>query len=95
MLMIDCPFCGNRPEIEFHYAGEADIVRPADPASVTDAEWSAYLYARSNPAGTHAERWYHVHGCRRFFNAVRNTVTNDFEGTGFAGDPRHDRGAVQ
>jgi len=93
MLVIDCPFCGVRPEIEFRYAGEAHIARPLDPASLDDPTWSTFLYERSNPAGDHAERWHHVHGCRRFFNAVRNTVTDKFSATYPAGTARPDQGA--
>lgn len=36
------------------------------------------IYMRSNPKGRHAERWRHVHGCGRFFNAVRDTVSDFF-----------------
>ena len=31
MLLITCPYCGPRPEIEFRCGGEAHIARPADP----------------------------------------------------------------
>jgi sarcosine oxidase subunit delta len=76
MLLIPCPWCGLRPEIEFHYGGEAHVARPGDPAATTDAEWAAFLYERTNPRGVHAERWRHEHGCGRFFNCVRDTVTD-------------------
>jgi sarcosine oxidase subunit delta len=78
MLLIDCPFCGPRPEVEFRYGGEAHVARPAEPAALDDRAWAAFLYERSNPAGEHAERWHHAHGCRQFFNAVRNTMTDRF-----------------
>ncbi len=39
MLLIPCPWCGNRPENEFRYGGQANVQRPADPASVDDAAW--------------------------------------------------------
>jgi len=81
MLLIECPFCGDRPEIEFRYSGEAHVVRPADPASVDDETWAQYLYERSNHAGEHAERWHHIHGCRRFFNALRHTESDSFLGS--------------
>lgn len=81
MLIVHCPYCGNRPEIEFRHAGEAHIARPADPVSVSDADWTEFLYFRANPKGRHAERWRHVHGCGRFFNAVRDTVTDRFVAT--------------
>ncbi|WP_149537386.1 sarcosine oxidase subunit delta [Siccirubricoccus phaeus] len=81
MLLITCPWCGPRPEIEFRHAGEAHIARPADPAAVSDAAWAAYLYERSNPRGEHAERWRHAHGCGRFFNARRHTLTDRISAT--------------
>ena len=76
MLLIACPWCGARPENEFRYGGEAHIARPRDPASVDDAAWADFLYMRSNPKGMHAERWRHIHGCGRFFNCVRDTVSD-------------------
>lgn len=76
MLLIPCPWCGPRPENEFHYAGQAHLVRPSIPSAVNDAAWTAYLYLRDNPKGRHTERWRHVHGCGRFFNCVRDTVTD-------------------
>jgi sarcosine oxidase subunit delta len=76
MLLIACPWCGPRPENEFHYGGEAHVKRPADPSSVSDAEWADFLYNRTNPRGVHAERWRHLHGCGRFFNCVRDTVAD-------------------
>jgi sarcosine oxidase subunit delta len=78
MLLINCPYCGARPEVEFGYAGEAHITRPE---TATDQEWTAFLYMRSNPRGEHGERWRHTHGCARFFNAVRNTLTDKFVST--------------
>ena len=45
MLLIRCPHCGERPEPEFAYGGEAHIARPADPAAVSDDDWAAYLWA--------------------------------------------------
>jgi sarcosine oxidase subunit delta len=42
----------------------------------------------SNPRGTHYERWRHINGCGRFFNAVRDTVSDKFAMTYKAGEPR-------
>ena len=89
MLLIRCPYCEmDRPELEFRYAGEAHVARPAEPMTVTDADWSAFLYIRTNPKGLHAERWRHIHGCGRFFNAVRDTVSDRFLTTYKAGERR-------
>lgn len=88
MLLIRCPYCeAERPELEFNYAGEAHIARPADPSKLSDEEWKNHLFIRSNPRGTHYERWRHQHGCGRFFNAVRDTVSDKFVMTYKAGLP--------
>ena len=77
MLLIDCPWCGPRNQNEFAYGGEAQA-RPPLPHSVSDETWTEYLYTRTNPAGIHHERWCHSFGCRRWFNAIRHTVTDRF-----------------
>ena len=86
MLIITCPYCGPRPELEFSYAGQAHVARPADPAATSDDEWTAYLYLRANTRGVHAERWRHARGCARFFNALRDTTTDRFLATYRSGD---------
>jgi sarcosine oxidase subunit delta len=88
MLLIDCPYCGQRPESEFTYGGEAHIARPPDPSALDDAAWTEFLYLRHNPKGPHAERWRHTHGCARFFNAVRDTRTDHFLATYKTGESR-------
>ncbi len=90
MLLIPCPHCGVRPENEFRYAGEAHIARPLRPSDLDDEAWAAFLYLRTNPKGVHIERWRHIHGCARFFNAVRHTVSDRIIATYKTGDPRPD-----
>ncbi|MEU4878339.1 sarcosine oxidase subunit delta family protein [Streptomyces sp. NPDC021608] len=77
MLLIPCPWCGPRDEAEFHYGGQAHVPYPDAPAELTDEEWARYLFFRDNPKGPFAERWSHAAGCRRWFNAVRDTSTNE------------------
>jgi sarcosine oxidase subunit delta len=89
MLLIHCPYCNETlPEVEFAYASEAHIARPATPSAATDEEWAEFLFMRSNVKGLLYERWRHVHGCGRFFNAVRDTVSDKFLTTYKAGEPR-------
>lgn len=78
MLLITCPYCGPRSEEEFAYGGEGHIARPTDTDGLSDEEWADYLFMRTNTKGAHYERWVHAHGCRRWFNAVRDTATNEF-----------------
>ena len=77
MLLVSCPWCGPRDELEFRYGGEAHIARPADPEALTDQEWADYLFLRNNPKGPFRERWVHAHGCRRWFNVLRDTVSHE------------------
>jgi sarcosine oxidase, subunit delta len=78
----------ERAEIEFRYGGEAHVARPNDPAVVDDASWANYLYFRNNPRGLHAERWRHTSGCGRFFNCLRDTVSDRIVAVYKVGEPR-------
>ena len=75
MLLIACPYCGPRNDSEFTPGGEAHIARPD--LTVNDEKWGEYLYFRENVKGMQTERWFHAYGCRRWFNVVRDTVTNE------------------
>lgn len=75
-LLVPCPNCGPREFTEFAYGGETNS-RP-DPASPPE-ELPRYLYVRRNVSGPQQEWWYHRTGCRRWFLARRDTVTNRFE----------------
>lgn len=87
MLLIHCPYCEEeRPELEFRHAGEAHIVRPKNITDLSDEEFERFFFIRSNPKGITFERWRHVHGCARFFNAVRDTVSDKFLMTYKAGE---------
>ena len=89
MLLIHCPYCGEeRPEIEFRHGGEAHIARPEQIAEISDEAFEAFLFFRENSKGIVFERWRHVHGCARFFNAVRHSVSDRFIMTYKAGEPR-------
>ena len=88
MLLIPCPYCGERPELEFRCGGEAHIARAPDPSAIGDAAWSEFLFYRGNPKGAHAERWNHAHGCQRWFNAIRDTMSDRIVVTYKMGEPR-------
>ena len=76
MLLIHCPYCEEmREEEEFSPAGQAHIERPLQPEDISDEQWAHYLFFRKNPRGLHHEMWLHAAGCRKYFNATRNTAT--------------------
>ena len=84
MLLIPCPWCGERPESEFTCAGEVTAARPRDPGTVSDAAWADFITLRANVRGLHAERWWHVRGCGTWFVIRRDTVTHEIHPEGGA-----------
>ena len=85
MLVVPCPNCGPRNASEFRCAGEYRP-RPDPTQQVSDEEWAAYLYTRTNAMGVHTEWWYHSAGCGLWFLAERHTKTNEFTKTYLFGD---------
>ena len=91
MLLIHCPYCQEeRSELEFRNCGDAHIVRPADIAAISDEAFEEFFFLRDNPKGLLFERWRHIAGCGRFFNAARDTVSDKFLLTYKAGQPKPD-----
>jgi sarcosine oxidase subunit delta len=86
MMQLRCPWCGDRPETEFHCGGTTAITRP--PLDCSNETWGRYLYFRENPKGDHAERWRHTAGCGMWFNLVRDTVTHEIHAVYSMTDPR-------
>ena len=82
MLLITCPWCGPRAQIEFTYGGDAGVVRPADPDAVSAGEWLDHVYLRDNPRGPHDEWWQHTSGCRAWVKVRRDTWTHRVLGSG-------------
>ena len=77
MLLIQCPYCGPREEMEFRYGGEGVPI----PEEAGEGEWARFLYYRASPAGPFTERWVHTHGCRQWFTILRDTLTNEIAAT--------------
>jgi sarcosine oxidase subunit delta len=92
MLLIPCPWCGPRDEIEFRCGGQSHLARPGPPEAVSDAEWTEYLYVRDNPKGVHFERWVHRYGCRQWFNLARDTTSHAILAAYRMGEPRPEIG---
>lgn len=78
MIIVRCPYCHEqRTEEELTYGGEADIARPLEPGSVSDQQWTEYLFMRSNPKGLLAEQWCCAFGCGQWFKVRRDSVTHE------------------
>lgn len=78
MIVIRCPYCNEqRVEEELTYGGEADVVRPLEPETVSDEQWTDYLFMRSNPKGKLLEQWCCASGCGQWFKVIRDSVTHE------------------
>ena len=75
-FLVRCPQCGNRSVYEFRFGGEVKQ-RPASEAP--EEAWNQYTYTKVNEAGVQKEWWYHRSGCRQWFQARRNTLTNEVQ----------------
>ncbi len=80
MQLFNCPFCGPRSEVEFHFGGDAGKIRPEGHTTVSDTDWADYLYVRRNPKGAAREIWMHL-TCQEVFVMERDTVTHEVAGT--------------
>jgi sarcosine oxidase subunit delta len=95
MLLIHCPYCQeDRSELEFRGSGDAHIDRPLDIAAISDEEFAEFFYMRDNPKGLIFERWRHIHGCGRFFRAIRHTVSDKFVMTYRQDEPKPDQATI-
>jgi len=74
MMLIQCPHCGPRAQIEFSYVRSMDSIVSLDAAP---EEAMATLYARDNPRGVSDELWRHTHGCHQFMTVRRHTVSHE------------------
>lgn len=84
MMLIPCPCCGPRSQVEFTYGGDATLKRP--PNDAAPAAWFDYVYLRDNPCGPHDELWLHGAGCRRWFKLRRDTGSHDILGSAYLHD---------
>jgi methylglutamate dehydrogenase subunit B len=76
-MLIACPHCGPRDVREFSYLGDATGERPDPQAPDALARFTEYVYVRDNPAGPHAEFWYHGAGCQAWLVVTRDTRTHE------------------
>jgi sarcosine oxidase subunit delta len=72
--IFPCPFCGERPDAEFRYGGDARKSRPGRDCS--DAEWAHYMHQRANRRGEALELWQHAAGCGRWIEIRRDTASH-------------------
>ena len=73
--LLTCPNCGVREVTDFALRRRG--IGAAEVASPSFRELNTYNYFRRNVAGVQREWWFHRSGCRAWFIAERNTVTNE------------------
>jgi sarcosine oxidase subunit delta len=85
-MRIDCPCCGDRGNEEFVYHGDATVTRPDKDSPTAMAEFTRYVFERTNPAGLHRELWYHAAGCHAWLVVTRNIATHAISSVEIARD---------
>ncbi len=73
-FLLECPFCGPRSVYDFRFGGE---IKPRPEPGAGQEAWLDFVYWKTNAAGFQDEWWYHASGCKQWFRARRNTVTNE------------------
>ncbi len=79
-FLVPCPHCVQRDVGEFRFGGEKNA-RPTNIDELSPSQWAHYVYDRKNVDGMQTEWWYHRGGCRQWFLATRNTISNIVEKT--------------
>ena len=70
MLLIPCPWCGPRDEVEFHYGGQAHVAYPDGPrGALRRASGPGTCSSATTPRVPSPSAGCHAAGCRRWFNA--------------------------
>lgn len=76
MLLINCPHCGERAQVEFNYERTLDAVVTLH---LAPQDAMRTLYERTNPLGLDDEIWHHVYGCRQWLVIRRHRTTHAIE----------------
>lgn len=74
MLLINCPYCGPRAQVEFAYERTVDSV--VEPDELADQALE-HLFTRANPRGVDEEIWRHSFGCRAWLVMTRHRTTHE------------------
>ena len=84
MLLIPCPWCGPRSQIEFTYGGDATVRRPA--LDAPEEEWFATSTSATTRWGRTTNGGLHSAGCRQWFDVRRDTRTHEILGSAAPGE---------
>ncbi|MFT5505691.1 MAG: heterotetrameric sarcosine oxidase delta subunit [Gammaproteobacteria bacterium] len=75
MLLVPCPYCGERDQSEFSYGGP-EVEFPSLDADA--AEWHQAVHNRNHSSESIKEFWYHESGCESWFVVERCVKTHEF-----------------
>jgi heterotetrameric sarcosine oxidase delta subunit len=76
-MIINHPLLGPRDAAEFVVKGDASLIDRPDGLEASMEQMHDYAYLRDNPAGQHAELWYHEQGDRSWLVVTRSTTTHE------------------
>ena len=84
MLLIDCPYCGERDESEFSYGGRCIVYPPLD-SSTTRGDWHRAIHLHDGSQNVINEYWYHEFGCEQWIGIKRDIESHEITSTSTAG----------
>ena len=84
MLLIPCPWCGPRSQIEFTYGGDATVA-PARRPTRRKRTGSLRLHPRQSDGPARRAGGLHSAGCRQWFKVRRDTRTHEILGSAAPG----------
>jgi len=75
VLLIPCPYCGERDESEFDYGGRTVDLPELNASSV---EWHKALHLHEVDKNFIDEDWFHTVGCESWIRLKRNPDSHEF-----------------
>jgi heterotetrameric sarcosine oxidase delta subunit len=76
MLLINCPYCGERDESEFRYGGRRVIYPPLD-SSAGIEKWHRAIHLHDNSQEPIREFWYHESACELWIEINRDIDSHE------------------
>ncbi len=76
MLLISCPYCGERDESEFSYGGPS-AKYPAMNSSTSIEKWHRTIHLPGSSQKVLREYWYHESGCEQWIEINRDIDSHE------------------
>jgi len=76
MLLINCPYCGERDQSEFSYGGRSANYPTLDSAASVE-KWHRAIHLHDSSQKLIREYWYHEYGCEQWIEILRDVDSHE------------------